>query len=187
MPVCMYVYVCMYVGTCICMYVCMYDVCMYVCTYICMNVCMYLSVRICMYAFMYACVYEYVYIDVCIYMYNTYMQTTTAQKQQNASQQKTTRIILTLVVVYLVCWCPSIAILNLMDFSFTTAAISQLLVVLNSFLDPLLYIIQIKEFRERIARMLCCCIPSIRNSSVGQSTVGGRQTAIMSITETKNL
>ena len=65
--VCMYVYmydvcmyVCMYVSMylcCIyvCMHVCIYDVCMYVCMYVSVCVCMYVCTYVCMYACMYVC------------------------------------------------------------------------------------------------------------------------------------
>jgi hypothetical protein len=57
--VCMYV-LCMYVCTSVCMYVCMY-VCVYVCMYVYTNVCMYV------YTYVFACVRVYVCTYVCIY------------------------------------------------------------------------------------------------------------------------
>ena len=72
-------YVCMYVGTCVCIYVCMY-VCMYVGTCVCIMY-VYMYIHMCIYIYIYTphvymyvapgvCVYVcYLYVAVCVYIY----------------------------------------------------------------------------------------------------------------------
>ena len=58
-------YICMYVGRCVCMYVCVYG-CMRV--YVC--VCMYVCVYVCMY--LYVCMYISMYVCVCLCIRRNY-------------------------------------------------------------------------------------------------------------------
>ena len=76
LSVCLYVmYVCMYdihVYVCICMYMYVYVcICMYMYVYVCICLSMSVYVCICMYMYVYVCIcmYMYVYVCICMYMY----------------------------------------------------------------------------------------------------------------------
>ena len=58
---------------CVCVYVCMWYVCMCVCVYVCMCVCVYVCMCVCVYVCMCVCVYVcmcvFVYVCMCVCVY----------------------------------------------------------------------------------------------------------------------
>ena len=88
--------------------------------------------------------------------------TNEAQKARLKARKRVTKMLVTLSVLYAVCWFPNLFI-NLIDYyveSHFLASIgylvSELLVLLNSSINPFVYALQSKQFREAVKTIVCC-------------------------------
>ena len=97
--------------------------------------------------------------------------------RQKAQQYKYTRVIFQMVVIYFLCWYPSMLISYLIPFDaydYSFGGISQLLIVINALLDPLVYLWTIKDLRTRLHKVLCfwnCKAANLVNPSIAQQTI----------------
>ena len=78
-----------------------------------------------------------------------------ANQRQKHQQYKYTKVIFQLVVIYFVCWYPSMIMSYMVPFNFVLGGISQLLIILNALLDPLIYMWIMKDLRSHFLRMFC--------------------------------
>ena len=85
-----------------------------------------------------------------------------AQKARLNARKRVTKTLVTLSVIYVVCWFPNLFI-NLITYyiesSFLSSIgylVSELLVLLNSSINPFVYALQSKQFREAVKNIICC-------------------------------
>ena len=85
-----------------------------------------------------------------------------AQKARLKSRKRVTKMLVTLSVIYAVCWFPNLLI-NTIEYYIEIPAlrsigylVSEMLVLLNSSINPFVYALQSKQFREAIKTIVCC-------------------------------
>lgn len=88
--------------------------------------------------------------------------TNEAQKARLKSRKRVTKLLVTLSVIYAVCWFPNLLI-NTIEYYIEIPAlrsigylVSEMLVLLNSSINPFVYALQSKQFREAIKTIVCC-------------------------------
>ena len=84
-----------------------------------------------------------------------------AAYRQKVQQYKYTRVIFKMVVVYFVCWYPSMIMILLTPFDFNIGIISQLLVAINAVFDPIIYLWAIKDLRTQFHTVMHCSRSSV--------------------------
>lgn len=85
-----------------------------------------------------------------------------AQKARLNARKRVTKILVTLNVVYALCWFPNL-LLNVISYYINNPSlqsmgylVSELLVLLNSSINPFVYTLQSKQFRQAVRNIVCC-------------------------------
>lgn len=85
-----------------------------------------------------------------------------AQKARLNARKRVTKILVTLNVVYALCWFPNLLLnvinyyINIPDLLSIGYLVSELLVLLNSSINPYVYALQSKQFRKAVKSIVCC-------------------------------
>ena len=85
-----------------------------------------------------------------------------AQKARLSARKRVTKMLVTLSVVYALCWFPNLLV-NLISYYLPSSfllsigyLVSELLVLLNSSINPFVYTLQSKQFRDAVRTIICC-------------------------------
>ena len=114
------------------------------------------------------------------------VRTRRGSAQTVASRKRVTQLMLTISVIYCVCWLPNAIILPITVFGqhqlysaiHTTTIV---LVTLNSAINPLVYTFQSNKFRTKLKELLACCCS--RNHRANEVMPGEANTNIYELTE----
>lgn len=85
-----------------------------------------------------------------------------AQRARLNSRKRVTKILVTLNVVYAMCWFPNLFLniimyyINIPELNSIGYLVTELLVLLNSSINPFVYALQSKQFRVAVRSILCC-------------------------------
>lgn len=94
--------------------------------------------------------------------FNQSRVTDEAQKARLRARKRVTKILMTLNVIYALCWFPNLLInvinyyVNIPSLLSIGYLVSEMLVLLNSSINPFVYTLQSKQFRQAIKNTVCC-------------------------------
>jgi len=107
---------------------------------------------------------------------------------EEKSRLKVVRMLLTVLVVFTVCWCPALVWTLVKDYIIVNEFHKQYtfmafwtLAYANSAMSPTIYITMSRQFRRSVMRLLCCQKEDMYKSRSGTSTRDSKFTGTQSV------
>lgn len=105
------------------------------------------------------CIMGYLYARIVWHLRNDAFPPGSSRMQMAKSRAKVTKMLITVSVIYISCWCPQVALCLLSEVvpgGYTTVyLVSTVSALLNSCVNPVIYSLHSRQFRRNLAS-LCC-------------------------------